>query len=603
MESGTIIIGALPEKVSLEAFDLTPNNNTLNHTLAYSVDAVRQSAFAEAFFPTVVLNPEQNGQLIEVPVFQLIGDGYNHSTTGRTADFKRRNIIDAVIDFTILQNEATKLIPIYDSSSSENQTHFSTLIPSRTIVVDNESITTAPLKIGVKTDILGISQRQSLIARGISNETDAVDSGAVLANLYVILPNGSSTDDVVKFDVSQISGSAFMGATQGNVREMVINTEYTDLVVNNQTKQADGSNLNGVATVGTNKIKLAVTVTGRVNQQEGNLTVTASTVTLVEVRNAAGEKLATTDAAYTAIATYVANASVDSYDINAYRTNSNQRSRGKITDTVIKRFFYPNSILSPYTTNLPIGSDTQVEANSLSGLSFIVRTRSDNDAVTALLNRANQLKYLADNHYNVTDKYNTLGAAAEYVNPIFIDTDIDVVAQLNSVQSANKRQDISSLLIFTIKDTAARLFALSNLRAAMDVLGQGGINAKPRLVIGTDPVIASYLTQIGDNRLLGEDMDAVVVSHNDARLKGKILFSFSSGDNSGVASILDFGWYQYRPEIVTSIEISRNDTKVKELRVQPSYNHVASLPVMGVINVTNLDTAIGGKTSVDFHTV
>ena len=78
--------------------------------------------------------------------------------------------------------------------------------------------------------------------------------------------------------------------------------------------------------------------------------------------------------------------------------------------------------------------------------------------------------------------------------------------------------------------------------------------------------------------------------------------SFGRFDRSteGTSNPLHFGNMAYKPEIVTVLPLHRNGGNSRELTVSPSFLHVVNLPVLGVINVKNLDaTVLASKVAIN----
>jgi hypothetical protein len=124
---------------------------------------------------------------------------------------------------------------------------------------------------------------------------------------------------------------------------------------------------------------------------------------------------------------------------------------------------------------------------------------------------------------------------------------------------------------------------------------------KPTVIIGTDPVIARYLTISGDTRLLGDAFNFKVVSTLDSRMAGKIVMSFGDETSytSGVANALHFGNMAWKPELTLMMPATRNGANAMELTVQPMFLHVVNLPVMAYIEVSGIEAVISGKVTIN----
>jgi hypothetical protein len=163
--------------------------------------------------------------------------------------------------------------------------------------------------------------------------------------------------------------------------------------------------------------------------------------------------------------------------------------------------------------------------------------------------------------------------------------------------------DIQAVLVNKIRDLAYRMYRDSEYKAAADALA-GGIAPVPTVVIGTDPVLARYLTVTGDLRTLGGEFDVRIVSTLDNRVQGKIFISFGvfNEQRNTLVHPLNFGNMFWAPELVLTANISRGNTISKETVVQPRYLFVTHTPIMSVIEVDNVPDVLG-KVAINYHNV
>jgi hypothetical protein len=174
---------------------------------------------------------------------------------------------------------------------------------------------------------------------------------------------------------------------------------------------------------------------------------------------------------------------------------------------------------------------------------------------------------------------------------------------IDSIKSHERAQDIQAVLVNKIRDFAYRMYRDSEYKAAADAI-QGGISKTPTVVIGTDPVLARYLTVTGDLRTLGGEFDVKIVSTLDVRVQGKIFITFGVFDeNRNVApNPLNFGNMIWGPELVLTANISRGNTISKETVVQPRYLFVTHLPVVALLTVENVPDVLN-KVAINFNQI
>lgn len=96
---------------------------------------------------------------------------------------------------------------------------------------------------------------------------------------------------------------------------------------------------------------------------------------------------------------------------------------------------------------------------------------------------------------------------------------------------------------------------------------------------------------MGDTRSLGEGFNVRIASSLHPKLAGRIVFSFAQPGAGGenTAHPLTFGVTGWKPEVVTSLQVTRNGAVNRELTVQPSFLQVMNLPIVGMLELKNLD--------------
>lgn len=597
--------------VSMEAFDERANSNAMVFSAAYNIQSAKQNEFGEAFYPTITIAPDQVGFNVGVKLL-LAYNEVTRSPSGALSNFGRKNIIRAIIDSTILAVDQTKLIPVYRSGGgNDNTANFVAGIATTTLVVDNADLPTRPLAVGKKFDLLALSQTDASLAAGVYDQTDAVDSSARLAAVYlkVVADDAqnanASTTEYFKFDVKDMPTSDFNAAVQGNTRLLTLRFDTKSLKLTSATKTTADATSALLDALSTNTVRLGVTITGEITQDVGTTFVNATPVTIEAVNDASGAAISTASGPGAAAAAILADISIVGFDLLAYRTNSNRRNRGKLIDTQHLNFLYTMPLLPPITALRPVTAADSEDGGTLSTLVTTTRTQCSNAAVTALLNAKAILEAHASNGEEATENQPLLfGAASLLVTPSYLADSIDCASDLDSLTSSGRVEDLVSMLINKIRDMSARLYVSAGYGPALEAMYEG-TPPKTTVIIGTDPIIARYLVLNGDTRLTGEQFDYKIVPSYDLRMAGKIVFSFGLADafNSGVVNPLHFGNMGWRPELTLMLPMVRNGNQVMELTVQPSYRHVNNLPVMGYLTVANIDTVIGGKVAINNNPV
>lgn len=593
---------------AMEAFDERANANAMVFSAAYNMQSAKQNEFGEAFYPTVTIAPDQVGFNVNVRLLYTYSEVLR-SASGSLNNFNRKNIIRAIIDATILQIDQTKLIPVYRTGgATDSSANFVSAITPTTLTVDGNPLPTKPLAVGAKFSILGISQTDAQLAAGQMDQTDAVDSSARLSYVYLHvtgLVGGVQTEEYFKLETLNMPTSDFNASVQGNTRLLQLRFQTKALLISAGTLQASGAASQLLAPLGTNTVRLGVTMTGEITQDLGDTIVQSTPITVDSVVDSTGNILSQSAGAGQTAAALFAGGAIVGYDLLAYRTNSNRRNRGKLIDVQHVNFLYTMPLLPPITALRPVSAQDTEDGNLLATLVTATRIQCSNAAVTALLAAQSTLKANANVSPEVVATQPTLfGAAGLLVNPAYIEDAYDAAAKVDSLTASARAADLQAALINKIRDMGARLYVESGYGPALEAMYEG---TPPRvtLIIGTDPILYRYLTLTGDTRLTGDQFEYKIVQSFDTRMANKIFLSFGieSSFNSGVVNPLHFGNMGWKPELTLMLPMVRNGANVMELTVQPSYRHVNNLPILGELTVTNVDTVIGGKVAIDNHPV
>jgi len=591
--------GTAQRAFSMEAYDESENRNAMTYSIVYNMQAARQDDFCEAFFPTVVVSPDNIGIEFVVRIMRVHNDK-QRNISGALTDFGFKNILRAVADPTILKNELTRAIPVNRPESAANFVDAAD-IASYDINVDDYIIHTAPLAVGKTIDLIGISQTDTLLDQGVMDASDSLDPSASIVNLYAKL--GS---DIVSFDVSMLPMCNFTYSVQDNYRKMNLAFTTTSILMNKNSKRVDNSALVDLADIATGDyiVRLKVVVTGDLNLQTGQMTVYGNKISVSSISNATGVLIDKADPAVAGFVNVIDSGALIGYDIKAYRANSNRRQRGQLIDTTEQRYTYSPVLLSPITALHPVNHNGDTDSSDLATLITATRIRTSNMGVGALIRAANILSSYVDSRDTSGEAPEIFGVGRFYVLPTYFKESIDMALAVDSLKSHERAEDIQAVLINKIRDVAYRMYRDSQYKAAADAL-HGGEAPIPTVIIGTDPVIARYLMVTGDLRTLSNNFNVKIVSSLDRRVTGKIFLTFGNfnGDVNAAPNPLHFGVMAWKPELTLVMPISRNGQVSKELSVQPNFIHLVNMPILSVIDVVNIPDVVASKVAVNTHTL
>ena len=583
---------------AMEAYDESNNRDSVVYTVAYNFLAAKQNDFGETFYPTHVVSNDNVGVTVSLRLIQVYDD-IKRNVNGALARFNRKNIVKALIDSTILKNEMTRVVPVVRPASLANFVD-PALVPAAAVVLEGESINTAPLKVGVEMDIIGLSQTDTLLAAGVMDRTDGLDRSINLQNVYIQV--GA---DVLSYNVSNLATSNFLAQPQENYKRHALNFNSQSLVVNKSKKRADNTALVELASVVTDDLilQLKINMTGTVNIEEGGLVVYGNSIKIEKAFDAAGVELALTHALVAPLVAKFATAVIFGYTLKAYRNNLNKRQRGQLLDTTYQNQTWTLPLRSPVSVIRPPNADSQTDSGDLASLVAATFARTSNEAVTTLLETAALLKEFVDSRVPTSLAPDLFGVARELVEPTYIGETLDVNAVINSVSSHEKAADIQAVLAQKIRDIGSRLYRDSGFQAVIETK-VAGVEGEPTILVGTDPMTARYLMVDGDTRLTGPTFNYKVVTTPDERMQGKLVIALGYPDQSeGTLNPIHFGYMLWSPEATIVIPQARGDQISKELTVMPRFRHITNVPVMGMVEVKNIPDVVSKKISIDFHNV
>lgn len=594
-------------KYAQEAFDSRNLTAFVGDTVTFNLQAARQRPFGEALYPTITLTPDQTGLDLTIRRTMVL-NAKRHEYSGKFTDFNRRNIIDTLVDHTVLADQSTRIVPNYDASNPESVANFAVgLTPVDYKVADGVVIKTAPLRPNTIIDLVGIGQNPIVNAGGQLGQNDAIDNAAWLDSITVELGDAAGTlKDTFDFNVRGLAHTQFIKTPNGGAKRIAVNFESEDLILTAATKNYDKAVSPALAFLNTAPyntyvIKLSVLVTANLDIETGKLQMIAGTAGIASVLEPDGDAglKAVEDA--TILADIQAKLGGRTSNVNGYRvetsySNINRREAGIFINVYEERTLYVVPLGAPITLQTPV-TNTRTNADMAAPIAA-ARARNENNAVTQLLkfyDQLNSIKPLLSYGSRRCKSPNIEGVGHAVVYPYVDTVDCDLTKTVQGVKSSERMLDVAATLTNTIRDLSYRMWIQSYYQAAAE--NYGGQVTKPTLIIATDPEIERHLMDIGDTRLAGIYFDYQVVSTLDLRMRGKIVLAFQR-PTSGRADPLAFGCMAFIPELVTTLNVDRQGQTSRETMVQPRVLHVNTCPVMGMINVTGIRPAVTGKVTV-----
>ncbi len=577
-----------------EAYNEQDNKSAVAFSITYNLQSSRQDQFGETLFPTITIPADQAGVTITSNILYVM-DNVDRTVDGDVYNLKRKNILRAMADPTVLRKDQTRALPVYRTASQDKFVPVAS-VPATTMNLDGTSVQTAALAFGAKLDLLGISQSDALIASGIQNQTDTLDPSVELENIYVSFTSGANVD-IVKIPVKNLPFFNFVPAVQGDYKALTLNADSDSVLFNDTTKKLSGgalvSDLADIVT-GHYSVRVRVSLSGQARTDTGNIVVYLNSIEVVSIRNQAGADIALNDAAVADFVTAINSGEGLGYDVLAYRSNANRRQQGQFVDVtkVHQRYMVP--FRSPITARHPAHTEGQVDASDVQALVTATRIRLSNESVTAFLGSVDALAAYMDVRDDVGEGPEVLGVGRHFVRPVYITRDFDATTMVDSLKSHERQADIQAALLNELRDIAYTLHRDSEYQAASAQFN-GGVPLVPTVVLATDPYTARYLMAPGDLRTLNTEFNVEVVTTLDVRMRGKIGIAFvvMDGDRNSTINPLNNGNLLWAPELVLTANISRQGQLSRETMVQPRYRFIQNLPVLGLLTVSNIPNVLG----------
>jgi hypothetical protein len=599
--------GALSYSTGTESFDTQELAKHTVQSITYTIDAVRQDALGELFFPTIVATPDQafyKASVVRPTIFR----GITHSRDGNPTKWEKYNLLDAYRDASLLKNDSTRLIPYASSEAVDNLAPVSE-IATVNVKVGDWTVPSRPLKMGKKINLIGISMHPDLVANGVCDQTDHIDRAARVEALYVkVTKTGNAAPaEIIKFNVLGMPSSNFYKTQEGKGYDAMLKMTLRSLRLDKNTKSISGAVPAMLADfVAANlAVDLETVVDGELNFEQGTANVRGSHLTPRAIYDVSSD-LATQLTTHASLENLVFEPVY--WDIDAHLTNTNRRTRGTMLDNDVFEEIYTIGLLAPISVQKPVhltdkSAVTEVETDTLVKATHVIIS---NSAVTTLLNYCEHLKSFYHKNINHLRAASIDGEGIEgigrlLVTPFYAEAEIDLVEVINSLTSTDKMSDLRGYFTGFITELGYRMAQRSGY---LPVLRQYTNNpeATPTLLIGTDQVLPQFMMINGDPRAVGPTLKHEIASSPDDRMVGEIILSFGKVDDKNFCP-LNSGNMIWIPEWISTIPVNRGGATVNETCVQPRFRHVINLPIFARIKVTNLDKYLGTKMNIAYKEV
>lgn len=569
---------------TLEGFEPHSPNQFLAQSVYVNAMVAVQGGYEEAFFPIQIIPATTNGVDVAVSVPKVYQAG-SRDTAGSKYNISKTNIIKALVDSSVLENDTTKIVP-----RATNDTTPATLVQSgagqwanTAVVIGGETVNTRAILTNTPdVDIIGLSNTTVI---GTQDETDVLDPTVNVGKLFTALSlNDGSITRVARFgfDVSSQPGSLLQAAAQDSKHAYL--TTFTASVVlapgyseagyfaSVGAKETFESDVEGILSGGSlSKIIIRAQVTARANIEYGNMDVSVANIT-IEYYDLDGVQVAMPGG-------WTVSATIPGFYPAARKTNSNFRTRGTIIDsTTVVNYRFPVPLQSPFISQQAVGAQVNT---SVEGLAHAERIRNNNNAVKALLGIEELLK--AGNGLPVNSP--TL-ATELYINPTYVAKELDLDQVVVRMASKDSMDDLRGAFQIAIQTVVDQMLQDSNYLAALEFTT--GNNNDYEVIVVTDSRIYPWIMESGDSRTLGSNRKFKITQSLNESIKDKIYISLRRSTRDGQISPMDFGCFLYTPALTHTVQVSRNNRINTEIHTIPRNAYYVTLPILGRVDVLNM---------------
>ena len=589
------------QNVSQESYDAREIEKMMPISVAYNVGAARQDEAMEALWPTISLTADQAGLNLEI-VRNMVHHHFTHNTQGNQSKelFGQKNLIHALIDSSILKNQATDIVPVYNTTSGVFDEQVG-VIPQ---TVDNVSVDTGAILFNQPFNLIAIGGSSLTDPFGARDMTDTVDSLVRLKEVFIEIKDDASVTSIIPIDVLDLNLTQFQKSQEGTDRDVTLNWTANSITITGNQLDKTGTvaaALEAFRTTPYDKfvIVLKMNASGRLNLADGNGELSGGSVTIdgfyKQVIKADGSQdlIRLADSAeIIAAKAKITDLKLRSFKLDARYANLNRRERGLIVRQDIRNARYTIPLQPPITALKPVTDtksgyavDSAIQAtrvaNTTAGVAELMRMDS------FLARYRNSSSFLDDNNA-------TIGIGAYLIRPYYDHKVVEMTKLINNVNSHTLHADITSHLTLFVRDLFAKAMMISGWMAAQQCSGTGS-KEKPTAVIITDPRTAQYLFVQGDTRLLGDSFNAKPVVSNFLEFRDRIYIAPRRESSVNQPDGLNWGNMFWLPELITNMPIARGGQISNEFTAQTRRRHICHCPILIRIDLKDMNKVIDTK--------
>lgn len=589
------------QNISQESYDAREIANMMPVSVVFNVGAARQDDAMEAVWPTISLTADQAGLNLEV-TRNMVHSQFTHTSQGKQSKelFGQRNLVHALIDSSILKNQATEIVPVYNTEAGIFDEQVG--VVERTI--DNVTVDSGALLFNEPFNLIGVGAGSALDPFGARDMTDTIDSLVRLNDLYVEITDDASHTSIVPINVLDLNLTQFQKSQENSDRDVTLSWSTTSVTINGNQLDKNGQVAEALEAFRTSPydkfvIRLKMSANGRLNLADGNGELNSGNVSIDGFYKQVVRQDGTQDlvpvaesAEVLAAKAKITSLKLRSYTLDARYANLNRRERGLIVrqDTRNARYTIP---LQPPITALKPVTDTK-SGYAVDSAIQTARVANTTAGVAELMRMDNFLSRYQNSSSFLDENTATIGIGAYMIRPYYEHKVVNMPKLINNVNSHTLAQDISTHLTLLIRDSFAKAMMVSGWMAAQQCSGSG-TKEKPTAVIITDPRTAQYLFVQGDTRLLGDSFNAKPVVSQFLEFRDTIFVLPRREASVNKPDGLNWGNMFWLPELITNMPIARGGQISNEFTVQTRRRHICHCPILIRIDLKDMNKVIDTK--------
>lgn len=589
------------QNISQESYDAREIERMMPVSVAFNVGAARQDDAMEALWPTISLTADQAGLNIEI-VRNMIHSEFTHKTQG-AADkelFGQKNLVHALIDSSILKNQATEIVPVYNTESGV----FDEQVGVIEKTADNVTVDSGSLLFNQPFNLIGVGSGTMTDPFGTRDVTDTVDSLVRLNDVYLEITNDANVTSIVPVNVRDLNLTQFQKSQENSDRDVTLNWSTNAITINGNQLDKNGQPAAALAAFRETPydkfvIRLKMSASGRLNLADGNGELNSGSSSIdgfykQVIRQDGSQDLVpvSESAEVLAAKTKITSLKLRSYTLDARYANLNRRERGLIVRQDIRNARYTIPLQSPITALKPV-TDTK-SGYAVDSAIQTTRVANSTAGVAELMRMDSFLSRYQNSSSFLDENTATIGIGAYMIRPYYEKKTVDMTKLINNINSHTLAQDICTHLTLLIRDCFAKAMMISGWMAAQQCSGSGS-KEKPTAVIITDPRTAQYLFVQGDTRLLGDSFTAKPVVSQYLEFRDKIFIAPRRESSVNKPDGLNWGNMFWLPELITNMPIARGGQISNEFTVQTRRRHICHCPVLIRIDLENMNKVIDTK--------